>query len=412
MKIVHLVTDDIGGAGRAARRINESLNKLGYDSSVIVLEQHDCSSSVVKILENRKKRFIFKCIRKIYQKINWKLYEIKKFSELGYGLDLNKMEEIHSADIVHLHWINYCMISKKGLMAILKEKTVVWTLHDMWPLTAGCYYDNECGQYKKKCSECPLINVKSRRRITERAWTKKNSLFSGAKNLVFVGCSSWITDCARNSALINKFQAINIPNPINVKIFSKVENNDLRNKLRISKDHKIILFGAMSSDSDERKGYRYLKEAIKGLTEKKCTAVVFGNSSPIDSKDFDMPVIGLGRIKEDYYLAEVYSMADVFAAPSSQENLSNAVMESLSCSTPVVAFDIGGMSDMIKHQYNGYLAKPFNTGDFMKGIEYCFTHPEMGENARTLSENKFSMDNVGRQYLNLYESSKTLHSVY
>ena len=65
----------------------------------------------------------------------------------------------------------------------------------------------------------------------------------------------------------------------------------------------------------------------------------------------------LGTLRDDATLRLVYSLSHAFIAPSLAENLSNAIMEALSCGTPVVAFDIGGNGDLITHKKNGYLAK-------------------------------------------------------
>ena len=92
--------------------------------------------------------------------------------------------------------------------------------------------------------------------------------------------------------------------------------------------------------------------------------------------------------------------------PSLTENLSNAIMESLSCATPVVAFNIGGNSDMIEHKKNGYLAKEKNSEDLAKGIEWCLEHNTdgaLGKNAREKVLNNFTIDIVSNQYKELYQ---------
>jgi glycosyltransferase involved in cell wall biosynthesis len=82
----------------------------------------------------------------------------------------------------------------------------------------------------------------------------------------------------------------------------------------------------------------------------------------------------------------VYSAADVFLAPSLEDNLPNTVLEALTCGTPCVAFNIGGMPDLIQHQKNGYLAEPFNVDDFVAGIIwFCIK----SQNYSTLNRNTF-----------------------
>ena len=79
----------------------------------------------------------------------------------------------------------------------------------------------------------------------------------------------------------------------------------------------------------------------------------------------------MGPIKDRRLMAILYAAADVFVAPSRMENLANTVLESLACGTPVVAFDIGGMPDMIDHKVNGFLAPPFKTGELAEGIRWA-----------------------------------------
>lgn len=92
--------------------------------------------------------------------------------------------------------------------------------------------------------------------------------------------------------------------------------------------------------------------------------------------------------------------------PSLQENLSNAIMESMACGKPVVAFDVGGNSDMIEHNINGYLAKPFDTSDLANGIEWVLNAPDYDElckNAREKVVKEFDSKVVVEKYVRLYQ---------
>ena len=81
-------------------------------------------------------------------------------------------------------------------------------------------------------------------------------------------------------------------------------------------------------------------------------------------------------------------------------------MESLSCATPVVAFDIGGNSDMCVHKVNGYLAKPFDCKDFADGIEWVLNTSKYNElclNSRKKILNEFDSKIVTKRYIKLYK---------
>jgi len=97
---------------------------------------------------------------------------------------------------------------------------------------------------------------------------------------------------------------------------------------------------------------------------------------------------------------------DVVVVPSIQENLSNTVMEALACGTPCVAFDVGGMLDLIEHQRNGYLARPFESLDLARGMEWILASKErwcsLSERARERVETEFDLRVVTKRYIALY----------
>ena len=120
----------------------------------------------------------------------------------------------------------------------------------------------------------------------------------------------------------------------------------------------------------------------------------------------------MGRLNDDISLSLVYAAADVFLAPSVQDNLPNTVMESLACGTPCVAFDIGGMCDMIEHQQNGYLAKPFDVEDLARGIAWVLEDEErlrkLGVNGRKKVDAEFTLQIQAHNYLSLYQELKNI----
>lgn len=141
----------------------------------------------------------------------------------------------------------------------------------------------------------------------------------------------------------------------------------------------------MNATSDPNKGFQHIFVALKASSLENTELVIFGSSQPSNPSSFTQPVHYLGQLHDDVSLRVLYSTADVMVVPSLQENLSNTIMESLACRMPVVAFDIGGNSDMIEHRKNGYLAKPFDTDDLAKGIEWVLNtanYQQLCDNAR------------------------------
>ncbi len=157
--------------------------------------------------------------------------------------------------------------------------------------------------------------------------------------------------------------------------------------------------------NNPRKGFTELSNAMDKLTSKDIEFVVFGSSKPQNAPDLGFKTHYLGSLHDDVSLVTLYSAVDVMIVPSLQENLSNAIMESLSCGTPVVAFDIGGNSDMIEHQNTGYLAKPFDATDLKDGIEWVLNssnYDELCVNAREKVLKEFDSVVVAKRYMELY----------
>lgn len=398
MKVVHLVTEDSGGAGRAARRISKAERKLGIESRVLVLDKLTEDPQVEEVYSSSIKKMLFKTLRKYKQK---KIYNINDFYVSEFGIEKSELRKlVKRADIIHIHWINHSFLSLKSISKLSEEVPIVWTMHDMWPFTAGCYYDSECGGYIYDCENCNM-NQGIQNDMVHNYFLEKEKLIS-KKNITFVGCSNWISQCASASKITMDNYICTIPNPIDINLFFNSDKAEARKRLGIETDKKIVLYGALSSNSSKRKGYEYLRDAIDMLDPEKYCVLIFGNSEDYKANELGIEAYALGEIKDDFKLVDIYNAADVFVAPSKQENLSNAVMESLSCGTPVAAFQIGGMSDMIANHVTGYLAQPFESGDLAKGIIECADSKSYGANARNYVQNKFSEKIVGNMYIQLY----------
>src|SRR6202011_265504 len=113
-----------------------------------------------------------------------------------------------------------------------------------------------------------------------------------------------------------------------------------------------------------RKGMRFLSRVLAAATAHspldplKLTLLTVGEPK-IDLHDLDgVDVIQLGRVSVDV-MPSVYAAADVFLHPSVEDNFPLMVLESLSCGTPVIAFDVGGVADSVRHAcHGGHLVVP------------------------------------------------------
>jgi glycosyltransferase involved in cell wall biosynthesis len=135
--------------------------------------------------------------------------------------------------------------------------------------------------------------------------------------------------------------------------------------------------------------------------------VIFGKNKHFDVSQLPFPVHELNLITSQQELAEIYSLADVFVTTALEDNLPNTVMESLSCGTPVVAFNTGGIPEMVDHQQNGYLAEFKSAPDLAKGLYevlYTYSTARLAANARQKVLDNYTNERVAKQYTDLYRS--------
>ncbi len=140
---------------------------------------------------------------------------------------------------------------------------------------------------------------------------------------------------------------------------------------------------------DERKGFNYLNVVLIGLANKnkhlinEVEIVVFGKSDETFLSSLPFKYHDLGMINNSKSIADIYNIADMFVLPSLEDNLPNTIIESLACGTTVVAFNTGGIPEMIDHKKNGYLSEYKSIADLENGIAYILNH----ENPELLSDN-------------------------
>jgi glycosyltransferase involved in cell wall biosynthesis len=408
MKIVMVNTSDIeGGAARAAYRLHRSLLVEGLDSQMLV--QSKASDDFTVIGPGTKIQKGFGKIRPILDSLPVRRYKKRTktlFSPAWVPFSgvvdcINALQP----DVVHLHWVAGGFLRIEDIVRI--KAPIVWSLHDMWPFTGGCHYDENCGSFRQQCGDCKVLQSPKSKDLSRRIYQRKQAAFQQKKDITLVGLSRWLADEAMASSLFSAEQVVNLPNPIDTQVFAPFDPVAARNLLNLPQDKKLILFGAMGATSDPRKGYIELSQALQQLQTQDAELVVFGASQPQKDAEFPQPAYYLGRLHDDVTLRVLYSAADVMVVPSLQEAFGQTASEAMACGTPVVAFGATGLLDIVDHQKNGYLAEPFDVKDLAKGIDWVLEHnaPEsLSVSAINKIRNCFDYKVVAPKYIELYRS--------
>jgi len=414
MKVVILSTwDNVGGAAVAAKRLVKALSKLSdIDVHYIVLFKKDKSNLSQSYFGGLWGKWI-PWVYFILERLSFYPFEKSKdvrfqFSPARFGVDVLKNKQIREADIVHLHWVNFGYISLQSLTSLLRQKKVVWTFHDMWFFTGGCHYSNNCRNFEKKCGHCPYVKHGGSNDLSHIIWLKKNRILNSEDHgLNIVAPSRWMLSEFTSSSLVNGITAHQIPYAIDTDIFKPGDRKELCTKFSLEENKLYLLFGAVNL-KDERKGFQFLKEVFnKGLLDIEFELLIFGNDEDDSDSLSQIPHRRLGYFCSEQELSEVYAVADIFLLPSLMDNLPNTAIESIACGTPVAAFDVGGISDIIEHKKEGYLAHPYNISDLAGGIQFILDKANtttLSKNCREKALQVFCEQTIANQHIQLYQA--------
>ena len=410
MKIVNLSTSDIrGGAFLAAYRLHKGLQSIGMDSKMLVKTKLGDDPTVIGPQTKLQKGLgLIKPTLDLlplhfYPKRNNVLFSPSFLP----GNMATKIASLNP-DVINLHWVVGGFLQPNILKHF--DKPFIWTLHDMWAFTGGCHYDEECGRYRESCGKCPVLVSSKNWDLSRWIWKSKYKAWKDL-DFIVVSTSRWLGECAKCSSLFHNMQVKVIPSCLDLSIFKPINKQITRELLSLPQDKKIILFGATNSTSNKRKGFHHLQSAMKVLANSEygteVELIVFGSSKKTSLPNLGVKTHYFGTLYDDTSLVLLYNTADAFVAPSTQENLANTVMEALACGTPCIAFNIGGMPDMIEHKRTGYLAHPFNAEDFAKGIIWILEDNErwdvLSHQARQKVEKEFDVQTVAQKYVDLYK---------
>jgi glycosyltransferase involved in cell wall biosynthesis len=414
MKVVHVnYFDNMGGSGRAAYRIHHALRLAGVESRVLVKEAFTSDWTVQPLMPARQKRDLFQRVQR-----KWFDQLIRRFQtanptlhspDVYSSVDVQQINN-SDTDIVHLHWFNSGMVSIADIATI--SKPIVWTLHDMWAFCGAEHVTYEF-RWKDGYRKDNRPGYESGFDLNRWTWERKRNYWKRPMHIVTP--SHWLAQCVQQSALMNSWPVTVIPNAIDTDLWQPLEKQQARQILNLPSDVTLIVFGALGGGNDPNKGFDLLQNALAHLRGEVpgLELVIFGQDPPQSPPDLGFPVHYTGHLHDDISLRLLYSAADLLVIPSRLENLPNTGVEAHACGTPVVAFHVGGLPDIVEHLHTGYLAKPYDTADLAHGIQWVLGKREegsLGQRARERAVERFSGQRVAEQYLAVYQQVVKGHS--
>lgn len=405
MKILYFNGSDIeGGASRAATRLLYGVNAQGGDARLYVQRKYGSDP----LIDGPDSMFgkVFGFSRPTIEQYLFGITPGKvngPFSVSFLPDRLSARANRIAPDIIHLHWVARMM-----RLETLQRFTapIVWTMHDSWALSGGCYLPGDCARYRESCGVCPVLGSVRENDLSRQVWQRKEKAWRDL-NLTIIAPSRWMAACAQASSLFRTTRIEVIANGLDVNRFKPGDQCAARDMLSLPHNKKLVLFGAKSATSDRNKGFHLLVQAMRELKCKdEFELLVFGASQPDPPPEPGVTTHYFGWQQDEAMLALLSVAADVFVLPSLQESLGYTAMEAMACGTPCVAFNQGGVPDLIDHLHNGYLACPFEPSDLANGISWVVEDAErwkrLSLEARRKVEQEFAVEKVAKRHLALY----------
>lgn len=398
MKIASIGMQTRGGAGLSSLKLHQQFLDMGHESKFFVAHHTLYEESVTKIATKKRNKDDWWTLGTVPLKEGVE----NLFSSGLSGLDESSLDSIYQwADIVLLRWVTATVSDYQISRWANKDKPIFWCLSDMAPMTGGCHYSRGCHKYESDCNDCHMVTPAFKENPS-MVLARRNKLW---RNIHVVSPSKWLSVCSRNSTIFRDKDISVIQTGVELDVFIASDKHYARKQLGLPLNKQIFLFGADSA-VDDRKGYKLLISTLKQLStlveDKDNYHLVVVGHGYIEDDELPFSFTQLGNLNSRSTLAQVYSAADLTILPYKEDNLPNVMLESISCGTPVVAFNVGGMPDVIHEGVNGRLAIPFDSHDMANQILFQLNDSLSPLDVRKWAEQNIDVKNQASKYINLF----------
>lgn len=376
----------------------------GYDG---IEEQH---KAVMNYFDSLKERSL---MQKIYSRIynlfigntkgHYFLIKDEKHPNLPGRLRIDKIKGTYDIIIIQFttRFISASLI--KQLYERFKCQIFISSI-DMYHLTGGCFYFNECQNYKNECRNCPAFDYLHKNKAHKNFLFKKK-VYSEAK--VTFSCNTWIKQFAEQSKMFENARIATKSFGLNEEIYKPLDRGECRTYFKIPPIYEFVMLTRY--DRHPRKGFQYTVQAIKDLVERmdeaekdKILLLIVGDVNNNTFDEIPIRTKCLGRVSMDQ-LIKAYNIADVFISSSTDDAGPSMVNQSMACGTPVISFHIGTALDVMFQGVSGFSAENKSQTGFSNCLEKMYMLP---------SEEKLKMRKATREVALKFNSMKAISDFY
>ncbi len=334
--------------------------------------------------------------------------------EIINGVNIHRVRPIsHSNFMVWVNFMAHFMEKKLGILGI--ENYDIIHCHDWMTSFVGSNVKHLLNKpyvqsiHSTERGRCGGIHSEDSRAINDVEWWSSyecHAMITVSNSLKEEVCSIFNTPWDKVNVIYNGI------NPWEFDInMSYDEKNRFKNSIGVQSDENMILFvGRLTY----QKGVEYLIRAFPKILENHPhSKLVIAGSGDMRNYLEDLAfqigcrdkIVFLGFVNIDT-LKKLYNSANVTVIPSVYEPFGIVALESMASGTPVVASDVGGLSEIIQHDYNGVRVYPKNPESIAWGINKVLSDEGYRNwiinNAKHDAYTKYSWDAIANSTVEVY----------
>jgi glycosyltransferase involved in cell wall biosynthesis len=398
MRILHLNTHSYGGAAVVARRLHCAAIASGIESAFITKYglRKDQTPNYAPLKDARllyyfreasAQRHWYRAGKQVQRIMTPRSLANRPagfdvFTPLNTRAQFADCAEQFDPDIIHLHWVAG-FVDHEQFFQRNRHRKFVWTLHDMNPFTGGCHHADGCSRFTGDCKGCPqLSGTVDEDYAGEVLTAKMRSLAHLAPHqLTIVAPSQWLLSLSAQSRVTGRFRHVHIENPSFHQGLITETSAQLRAALKLPLDKKVVVF-VSDNLRNPRKAVSLLFGAVKEMRRSGEVHLV-GLGQRTD-QPAGLSITFPGTIRDQQTLARYMACADVVVNTSIAENSPLVLIEALSCGTPVIGFEVGGIPELVTRECGAVVSKR-STGALAAALD------------QVLFERTFSRDGIRAQ---------------
>lgn len=393
MRIMQISGALAGAQKTIEEAIHQHLVSLGHESRIL----YACGRPSVEgevCYENKFENLLCRAGRKY-------ICKTPRFAVLQTMRLIRKIKAFQP-DVVHLHVLHHGYTDHEMLLRYLAKAhiPVVYTMHDMWAITGGCYHytTHACSGPQSGCKACTQTKDKldGSRKRTHHALQRKQQLLSQIQNLSIVSVSNWVGSEIEKSYLSERPHCV-ILNGVDMPVCAAPEG-----KQEKAENAPVRLIGVAASWT-QRKGIDTIFEIAKRLGNNYEIHLVGGVSQEQKAKA-PKNLVFEGYCSDKKQLMNQYAQADLHISASLEETFGMTFVEAALMGTRSVGFASTAIAQTLEYVY-GVAVETYTAEAMAKAIQETVEANKTGmtpEEIRQIREN-LSTEKMAEKYFEVYQ---------